>query len=378
MYKDGKYEHAVVLMTALIPTVGHKNLIGFASSLANHVTVIVSSREHEPIKGELRVFDIQNLKYNNVTVQHHTDNNAPQYPTCKADDDFWAYWKNIINKAVPNLIVSQKNAIVASEIYGQIMADTMGFDFIPYDIGRHILDVKGTLVRHRLLSGTWKDVLPLTQAHLQMRVCLFGAESCGKTTMASRLSNFYNGYFIPEWARSYCEIVGTEISKKKMEAIVEGQSALELHASKDLTDRPWLFFDTDILSTYGYYKIWDKNYNDEDRKYSINKLFYNISSSSSSYGYGYDLNIRKNFLGVKKDIYIVMNNQIPFTPDSMRYGIDKRESDTKFWTDILDDFGQKYHVVESTDPKDQWDEINTILFKMQSEKLNPVMNFKRE
>ena len=40
--------HSVVLMTALVPTTGHVDLINFAASVTDYVTVVVSSRSFEP------------------------------------------------------------------------------------------------------------------------------------------------------------------------------------------------------------------------------------------------------------------------------------------------------------------------------------------
>ena len=374
----GRYDRAVVLMTALVPTVGHKNLITFAASLAGKVTVILSSRKHEPIPGIVREAEFVELTktYKNVEVKHHTDDNAPQVPSSDNDEDFWQYWKKVVTNHIHDAKVSERIAMVSSETYGLKMAQVTGFDFVPYDIGRIINPVKGTDVRLKLQNGlAWKKILPLTQNFLQTRVCIFGPESCGKTTMAKQLSQAMTGYYIPEWARSYCETVGVEITKKKMEVIVEGQIALEQHAFSDLYDKEWQFFDTDILSTYGYYKLWDKNFSDKNTRYSINRIHspnmtYELTGQTKVQG--------KNFHGVQKDIYIVMNDKIPFEADPMRYGGDKRESNMDFWIDILKDFNQTYHVVESTYQYDQIKEVIDVISKVRDAKIKPVADFIRE
>lgn len=47
------------------------------------------------------------------------------------------------------------------------------------------------------------------------------------------------------------------------------------------------------------------------------------------------------------EVYYVLPDDIPFVADPLRYGGDVRESDTEFWTDILEEFNLEYVMVPS-------------------------------
>ena len=46
-----------------------------------------------------------------------------------------------------------------------------------------------------------------------LKVVLFGPESSGKTTLSRELANYYNSYWVEEYARDYLQLNG--IKKKK-------------------------------------------------------------------------------------------------------------------------------------------------------------------
>lgn len=62
-----------------------------------------------------------------------------------------------------------------------------------------------------------------------------------------------------------------------------------------------------------------------------------------------------------------MNDQIPFTPDLLRYGKDKRESNNDFWKELLIKFDCKYYEVKSLNHYDQVyeieDEVNKLFYE---------------
>ena len=82
------------------------------------------------------------------------------------------------------------------------------------------------------------------------------------------------------------------------------------------------------------------------------------------------------------DLYIVMNDSIPFEPDQLRYGVTKRETNVQYWVDILERYKRKYYVVESSKQGDQYAEIwNCIVnYKLDANKLTykNLFNFQRD
>lgn len=323
--------NAIVLMTALVPTIGHKYLIDFAKNLlgwGNKVHVILGTMDCEPVSGESRFKAfVEEYMYDRLVVLHHLHRDVPQEPS--EHPNFWNIWRGIVREFVD---VQPDDYFVASELYGIDMANVLGCNFMPCNRYRETVPIKGTTVRHNL-AANFESILASFQHHIRKTVTIFGAESCGKTTMTRWLSKELNGHFVPEWAREYLETVGATITDEKMRAIIRGQYALQKTVQNDLFNKPFLFQDTDLFSTVGYYRLWGG-------------------------GTAEDVDLVEHYAKrTKSDLYIVMNDQIPFEADALRYGGNVRESKTQFWIDLLEEFNCNYYVVKSTDRKRQQTEV---------------------
>jgi HTH-type transcriptional repressor of NAD biosynthesis genes len=343
--------NAIVLMTALVPTVGHKYLIDFAHNLVgpvNKVHVILGTMDREPIAGKLRYEAISNTYKNNPDViVHQLHGDVPQEPI--EHPDFWAIWRDLVLNFVD---VQPDDYFVASELYGMDMANVLGCQFMPCNRYRETIPVKGTDVRQNL-KGNFDQILPSFQKHIRKTITIFGAESCGKTTMTRWLAKELNGHFIPEWAREYLETVGAEVTDERMRAIIHGQYALQKTAKNDLFNKPFIFQDTDLFSTVGYYRLWGGG-TDQD-----NDLVEYYAKQT------------------KSDLYIVMNDQIPFEEDPLRYGGNVRESKTQFWIDLLEEYGCTYHVVEATEVGLQRFEVCAVLQQFWDTDMKPIREYVR-
>ncbi|HMO77083.1 MAG TPA: ATP-binding protein, partial [Sphingopyxis sp.] len=81
-------------------------------------------------------------------------------------------------------------------------------------------------------------------------ICLHGAESTGKTTLASRLAARLGAAVVPEYGRSWCEANGTDLDAGDLLAIFEGHVAATKAA---MAQAPaWLVSDTDPLMTQAW------------------------------------------------------------------------------------------------------------------------------
>jgi HTH-type transcriptional repressor of NAD biosynthesis genes len=87
-----------------------------------------------------------------------------------------------------------------------------------------------------------------------IKICLFGPESSGKSTLSNKLSEHYSAPSIPEFARDYLQkLWDTEkliCRPKDLLPIAAGQMHLENQAAKS-TDK-LLICDTDVLTTKVY------------------------------------------------------------------------------------------------------------------------------
>lgn len=81
-------------------------------------------------------------------------------------------------------------------------------------------------------------------------ICLHGAESTGKSTLAPRLAARLGGLVVAEYGRTYCEANGTELDAADLLAIFRGHVAATQVA---LAQRPtWMVSDTDPLMTQAW------------------------------------------------------------------------------------------------------------------------------
>jgi len=341
-------KNAVVLMTALVPTIGHKALIEFAADFVNggFVNVILSSRSFEPEEGIVRLMSLErSVDRDNVFFHLHSDDNAPQNPVT---DEEWDYWKSVCDGFNGGM---EHTHLIASEPYGKKMAEVIGAEFIPFDIERRIFPVKGSDVRMNL-HNNFSDIIPEYQKFLRKRITTFGQESCGKTTLANTLGHTFDCPVVTEFARPYLELMDDKtVTDAKMANIVAGQYAM-MNTADNGSNAIFTFRDTDLLSTIGYYRIYGGN----------------------SEG----TNIEELFEYSKADLYLVCPDNIPFEPDPLRYGGAVRESTMQFWIDLLEEFNCEYVILTESDKVKRLIEAHRIVTRYYDKWFGPLMDFKRD
>jgi NadR type nicotinamide-nucleotide adenylyltransferase len=304
------------------PTTGHLQLVQFANQLAeNGVVVILSTQPDEPLAIERvtafrKAVASHNLKKVKIIHHHETIPQDPKTP------GFWKIWQEIMIR----FGVTDTDYIVASEPYGQRLAEITGAQFFPYDIDRTINKVKATPIRDDPIIN-FASMLPEFQIYLRTTVTVFGAESTGKTTLSRQIANTLNCPWIFEYARPYLERTVNEITPRSMTAIWKGQAALQRQI-QDISNSPYIIQDTDLFSTVGYWLFphWQKR---------LGKM---------------PAGLLKDAEALKSDLYIFTKSNIPFEKDPLRYGGDVREGSDDYWLAICKKYKLPYVVLESPDP----------------------------
>ena len=220
------------------PHAGHQYLCDFASAYAESLTILVCSLAREPINGQLRFNWISEL-YPAARVLHLTDD-IPQAP--EDHPDFWPIWREVIRRLHPEPI----DAVFASEPYGLQLAKELGADFVPVDPDRLAFPISGTAIREDPYAN-WRYLPAPVRAHFARRVCLFGPESTGKTTLAGRLAERFDTVCAPEFGRTYTDVFGTECSPDDLSRIAAGQTAAIAAAAR--AANRLLITDTDAVLT---------------------------------------------------------------------------------------------------------------------------------
>jgi HTH-type transcriptional regulator, transcriptional repressor of NAD biosynthesis genes len=331
---------AWVLVTALPPTTGHEDLVGFAVQAASEVHLVLCTQPSEPLAEErhcaLLAMAARAHLQGAVRV-HRIHEELPQEP---ADaPGFWAMWRTLLM----GLGAREGDLVVASEPYGMELAATIGGEFLPYDPGRLVNPAKASRIRQAPIEH-FSDLLTEFQPFLRKRLTLFGAESVGKTTMTRRLEESGLAVALPEWARPYQELseVGPEVTAAKMRTIWQGQLAQQQAAEAIAARRrrPFIAQDTDLFSTVGYWLLKGAEFGEPTVPAA---LWANAADNAS-------------------DLYVILGQAaVPFASDPLRYGGDRRESADEFWISLCEHAGLPWVLVNEPDIESREDRIMTEL-----------------
>jgi NadR type nicotinamide-nucleotide adenylyltransferase len=220
------------------PHRGHQFLVEFARHYVEHLTVLVCSLARDPIPGRLRHEWVRRM-FPDCHIVHVTEE-LPQEP---ADHpDFWPIWRDVCRRAAPDGV----DFVFASEPYGLKLAEVLGGHFVPVDPTRELFPVSGTMVREAPLRH-WDMIPECVRPYFVKRVCVFGPESTGKSTMARDLARHFDTVYAWEYARPLLDPQGGRCEADDIPRIVRGQIATE-EALATQANRV-MFCDTDVLTT---------------------------------------------------------------------------------------------------------------------------------
>ena len=226
------------------PHAGHMALIRTARALVDELTVLVCWLPDDPIAGEARLAWLREL-LPDCRVLGHGDS-VPQAPG--DSPDFWPVWRGIVAAAHPEPI----DYLFAGEDYGAELAQQGGGLFVP--LGGRVLGLVDDPLSGLSASAVRADpaahwaLLPLpVQTHYRRTICLHGAESTGKTTLAAQLAAETGAITVSEYGRSHCEVHKQPLTRDDLLLIGRAQQAMIAAASE--WAGPLLLVDTDALMT---------------------------------------------------------------------------------------------------------------------------------
>jgi NadR type nicotinamide-nucleotide adenylyltransferase len=219
-------------------------LIRTARALVDELTVLVCWLPDDPIAGEARLAWLREL-LPDCRVLGHGDS-VPQAPG--DSPDFWPVWRGIVAAAHPEPI----DYLFAGEDYGAELAQQVGGLFVP--LGGRVLGLVDDPLSGLSASAVRADpaahwaLLPLpVQTHYRRTICLHGAESTGKTTLAAQLAAETGAITVSEYGRSHCEVHKQPLTRDDLLLIGRAQQAMIAAASE--WAGPLLLVDTDALMT---------------------------------------------------------------------------------------------------------------------------------
>lgn len=225
----------------LPPTLGHGFMFDFAEQYCDHLTILVCSLPGEPIPGQLRYQWVREMQPNARVVW--CPEVLPQEPRGEDDLEFWDVWMRSIVKYTGD---SEYDVVFASEHYGHRLAQELHARFVPVDISRTARDISATRVREAPFVH-WEFIPKPVRPFFVKRVCLFGPESTGKSTLATQIGAHFQTVVAPEYGRTYTETFGADVSALDLQRIVQGHIAA-VGAAKKQANRI-LVEDTDPVMT---------------------------------------------------------------------------------------------------------------------------------
>jgi NadR type nicotinamide-nucleotide adenylyltransferase len=228
----------MILGKFLPPHLGHCYLVDFARHYCDELTVLVCTLEREPIPGDLR-YDWMRRLFPDCNVVHIT-RDLPQTP--EEHPEFWEIWRQVVLGEMPDGV----DYVFASEDYGFQLAEVLDAEYVPVDHNRELMNVSGTDIR-RDPMGNWKFIPDVVRPYYLRRVCLFGPESTGKSTLARDLARHFKTAYVHEYARPLLDFKDGRCDYPDIERIARGQAAAEDALATRATRV--LFCDTDPLLT---------------------------------------------------------------------------------------------------------------------------------
>jgi HTH-type transcriptional repressor of NAD biosynthesis genes len=291
-----KYESGLVLGKFYPPHMGHIHLIETAMEHCDIVNVMICSLKAETIPG---VFRYQSLlryfaKHPRVKIIHITDEN-PQTP--EEHPLFWGIWRKTVYDNVNKLDV-----VFTSEDYGEPFAEILGIEHFLVDKERVTIPISGTEVRANPLQN-WEFIPNVVRNYFTKRIVILGGESTGKSTLTKKLAEHYDCKYVEEYGRTYTSTLEYpyQLDVVDFDRIAFGHIVdVEKY---DPDAGKFLFVDTEAITTKVFGELFIPHFDSK-----------NI-----------DMMIKQQ----KYDLYLLLENDVPFVNDGTRLDEVSREYSNK-------------------------------------------------
>lgn len=291
------------------PHAGHLFLMATAQQHCDRLSIILCENPADPIAAGLRAQWLRELVPAAELLV------APDIGR-HADSAAWAAYSLEILGFAPDVVFT-------SEDYGEAYARLMGCRHMLVDRERLAHPVAASQVLQAPLAH-WAQLSPPIRAYFAARVCLVGAESSGKSSLAEALARRYESVWVPEYGRWYYEgrmhALGQDNWEDgELELIARQQNLLEdslaRHANR------LMFCDTNAFTT----AVWQL------------RLLGHISPA-----------VEAQCRGRSYAQWLLTDIDFPFVQDGTRETLQAREQMQALIRRELDRLGQEYVVVSGS------------------------------
>lgn len=173
---------------------GHIALIDFAAEQCDEVIVSMSFNNDDPIPHEKRFhWLVETFRGNEKVIPRLIPDvfDNPDLPL----NERTKKWAEVIARVYPRVDV-----VMSSEPYGEPFAKNLGAKHVAFDNERKQFPISASQIRLKPMSN-WQFIPEIVSPFFVKKICFYGAESTGKSTMAEKMAAKYNTVCVPEVAR---------------------------------------------------------------------------------------------------------------------------------------------------------------------------------
>jgi len=289
---------------------GHLALIEFARNQCDRLIVSMTVTSEDVISPTLRLSWLTKLlaPYPTIEVVAEADDfHDPTLPLWEATK----LWAAFIRHRFPSVSV-----FFSSEDYAIPVAYHSGLLHIPFDPSRRQIPVSATLIRQHPFQY-WDYIPEVVRPYFVKKVCLYGPESTGKTTLAQQLAAEFQTVFVPEMARSLITSNNFTID----DIIRIGQAQTMAVEQAELQANRILFCDTDVITTQIYSALYLG---------LVPPILVELEQQ------------------ITYDVYILLNIDVPWVADDLRDGGHRRHEMLNLFKQALDKRKLDYVFVQGT------------------------------
>ncbi len=221
-------------------TNAHVHMIEFARNYVDELIIVVDEHAADAIDAERRAAWLSGL-FPGVTIRRMK---SAEWHKSDAND----YGNQLLaglRRILPKAFAGEK-FVFSLEARGKLLAEKLGAKYVPCDpslVGHSVTEkeIRANPLQH------WDSLPRIVRPHYVRRICVFGPESTGKSTLARKLAAHFGTVCVPEYAESYIKANGKDIDENDMVAIAHGQCALEDACALDA--HRVLFCDSDMVTS---------------------------------------------------------------------------------------------------------------------------------
>lgn len=232
-YKTPKLSSGVVLGRFMPPHTGHLYLLEFAANLVRELTIVVDPGIAASIAIERRCEWLRELVPGAEVIALET-----------ALTDEKELLRGDAAAEIRNQMGTKPNIVFGGDETSLEFAALIGATYVPVDTS--IVPIRSSEILENPLIY-WERVPRCVRPYFVKRVCVFGPESTGKSTLAKKLAEHYQTVAVPEYARVFLDSRQNVLDLEEFKFYARGQLASEDALARSANRV--LFCDTDALTT---------------------------------------------------------------------------------------------------------------------------------